>query len=165
MKPGLRLTSFIRWIYKSATSTYDSMRELLKTGIFLFLLKSNEAELCCFDVWTPWQPSSKTCGNFCKGRTRNIIDSTFAIFGDCHYDHYSCPSYELQSSSCDYIECRKLYLNIVQSYLIFLIPNFLNPLISKFTSDIDWLERLVNMSSHLRSRNSIKKKIMCFREQ
>ena len=161
MYPGLRLTSFIQWIYKSATSTYGSMRELLKTGIFLVVfLKSNEAELCCFGDWTSWQHSSLTCGELCVTRKRNSLKGTMGIFGDCHYDHYSCPSYELQSSSCDYIECRKLYLNIVQSYLIFLIPNFLNPLISKFTSDIDWLERLVNMSSHLRNRNSIKRKIM-----
>ena len=48
----------------------------------------------------------------------------------------------------------------------FVVPNFLNPLNSKFTlSDIELLDRLVNMFSHLRNRNSIKKKIMCFREQ
>ena len=166
MYPGLRLTSFIRWIYKSATSTYGSMRELLKTGIFVVLLKSNEAEECCFEDWSSWQQSSLTCGQVCEYRTRKLIESFWAVASvwvagiNCNKDHSSCPSHEFKSRLCYDIECRKFYLNIVRSCLNFFVPNFLNHLISKFISDIDWLERLVNMSSHLRNRNSIKRKIM-----
>ena len=140
MYPGLRLTSFIRWIYKSATSTYGSMRELLKTGIFVVLLKLNEAEYCCFGDWSLWQQSSLTCGQVCKHRTRNIVTGLAASWAaDCNYDHFSCPSHEFQSASCDYIECRKFYLNNVQSYLNFFVPNFLNPLIQNLLAFLtDW---------------------------
>ena len=132
MKQGLRLTSFIRWIYKSATSTYGTMRELLKTGIFVVLLKSNEAEYCCFEDWSSWQQSSLTCGQVCESRMRNLIEGFFNLASawandECNDDYSNCPSYESELNLCVDIDCRKFYSKIVELYLIFLCSDFFKP--------------------------------------
>ena len=95
-------------------------------------LKSNEAEQCCFEVWTSWQQSSLTCGQVCEQRTRNLLESSnffaaaTAIFSNaCNDDHSTCPDFESNIRSCAHIECRKFYLNRS------VVPIFLNPFNSK----------------------------------
>ena len=89
-----------------------SMRELLKTIIFLVvLLKSNKAEQCCFEEWTSWLQSSASCGQICSRRMRNVMlrDPWFLPDDNCNSDHSICPNYELESRSCQHIDCRKFY--------------------------------------------------------
>ena len=111
------------------------MREFSKTGIFLVVfLKSNEAEQCCFEVWTSWQQSSLTCGQVCEQRTRNLLESSnffaaaTAIFSNaCNDDHSTCPDFESNIRSCAHIECRKFYFKSFSRILIF-CSNFFKPL-------------------------------------
>ena len=133
LKPDLRLTSIIRWIYKSETGTHCSMKEFLNKGICLVvLLKSSEAVQCCFHDWSSWRESWLTCGQVCKYRTRDLVENVvgglwnfagdiLGVNDNCkNFDSNNCCPYnDLEFGSCENIDCRKFHLKIIHSNFLF----------------------------------------------
>lgn len=97
--------------------------------IYYFFSSSVICETCCFDDWTDWQPSSLTCGEFCKQeRTRAIQDSSnsisdafgaalsfgedfFGVKDNCNNIHQYCPYYESECYPVEKIkiDCRESF--------------------------------------------------------
>lgn len=75
--------------------------------IFHIFFNSVIGELCCFEGWTGWKPSSLTCGRVCSHRERDILEGWDAFAAEtCNWDHSTCPWSEVEEA-CQTIDCRK----------------------------------------------------------